>query len=127
MREEVPGLESKTWPFIAKYKLFRIVFRKLFAPFSVGTGKVHLENLTADEVEVRMESDGDVILKGGVVERLRANLRGKGSLQAIDLPALRAHVFISLGIISYGRANCQRISRLATDCCVSATCRAKPV
>ncbi|MFP6899723.1 MAG: head GIN domain-containing protein [Opitutales bacterium] len=68
---------------------------KNFQVFSVGAGKVHLENLTADEVEVRIESDGDVILKGGVVERLRANLRGKGSLHAIDLPALRAHVFIS--------------------------------
>ncbi len=68
---------------------------KNFEVFSAGTGKVHLENLTADEVEVRMESGGDVILKGGVVERLRANLRGKGSLQAIDLPALRAHVFMS--------------------------------
>ena len=68
---------------------------KNFDVFSAGTGKIHLENLTADEVEVRMESAGDVILKGGVVERLRANLRGKGSLQAIDLPALRAHVFMS--------------------------------
>jgi len=68
---------------------------KTFRVFSAGTGKVHLENLTADEVEVRMESDGDVTLKGGVVERLRANLSGKGSLQAIDLPALRAHVNVA--------------------------------
>ena len=68
---------------------------KTFRVFSAGKGKVHLENLTADEVEVRMESDGDVTLKGGVVETLRANLSGKGSLRAIDLPALRAHVTIT--------------------------------
>lgn len=68
---------------------------KTFRVFSVGTGKVHLDNLTADEVEVRMESDGDVFLKGGVVEQLRVNMTGKGSLRAIDLPALRTHVSIS--------------------------------
>ncbi|MBG29475.1 MAG: hypothetical protein CMI31_05680 [Opitutae bacterium] len=63
-----------------------------FRVFSAGQGKIHLENLTADEVEVRMESDGDVTLKGGVVETLRADLSGNGSLRAIDLPALRAHL-----------------------------------
>jgi hypothetical protein len=68
---------------------------KTFRIFSAGVGKIHLENLTADEVEVRMESDGDVTLKGGVVKRLQVNLSGKGSLQAIDLPALRTEVTIS--------------------------------
>ncbi len=65
---------------------------KTFRIFSAGTGKVHLENLTADKVEARMESDGDVFLKGGVVERLQVDVSGQGSLRAIDLPALRAHV-----------------------------------
>ena len=39
MLERVSDLESETWPFIAKYRLFRIKFRKLFAPSSVGTDK----------------------------------------------------------------------------------------
>ena len=68
---------------------------KTFEVFSAGIGKVHLENLTADEVNVRMESDGDVTLKGGVVERLQVKLSGKGNLQAIDLPALRTNVTIN--------------------------------
>lgn len=69
--------------------------KKTFNVFSAGSGKIHLENLTADAVVARLESDGDVTIKGGVVERLDADLRGKGSLRAIDLPALRAHVSIS--------------------------------
>ena len=60
--------------------------------FTTGTGRLHLDNSSIDNLSVRQDGNGPIILKGKEVSSLELIVIGDGLIFAQDLPVDRARV-----------------------------------
>ena len=58
--------------------------------FSSSTGRLHLEGLDSPTLLLRHEGAGEVVLKGGGLGQLEAQVLGDGTLRAEEIPIERA-------------------------------------